>query len=116
MELSPGAPPITVRYKADGGAVRGSAEKCDSGRVLLVPVDSALRPAFLRTALCDSHNHYEFAGVRPGEYYAVAFAGISPPNFMPGLDDTLLNQGTHVTVRPNETSPADLRAVAPPPY
>ncbi len=114
MELSPGAPPITVRYKADGGAVRGSVEKCDSGRVLLVPVDASLRADFFRVALCDSHNHYEFGAIRPGEYYVVAFAGPMPPRFRHnlGLADLRprLNQGVHITVRARETSSADLRA------
>ena len=37
VELSSGAVPITLVYKTNGGTVRGTAEKCASGGVVLVP-------------------------------------------------------------------------------
>jgi hypothetical protein len=37
VEFSSGAVPITLVYKANGGAVRGTVERCDWGSVALVP-------------------------------------------------------------------------------
>jgi hypothetical protein len=70
VELSSEAVPVTVVYKTNGGALRGTVEKCASGPVLLVPQDTARQwLGFLRAARCDSNDRYGIAGVRPGEYY-----------------------------------------------
>src|ERR1035438_1938032 len=69
---------ITVVYKTDGGVVRGTAENCASGGVVLVPRDPSLRRGFSRSGPCDSSDRYEVRAMRPGEYYAVAFAGKGP--------------------------------------
>jgi hypothetical protein len=105
---------ITVVYKADGGSVTGKAENCASGGVLLVSVDAALRrPALAKSGPCDSSGHYEIRAVRPGEYYALAFAGNGPAL---ALDETLLKQAVRVTVRSGEASVADVRTVTKPVY
>jgi hypothetical protein len=110
VELSSGAIPITVVYKTNGGAVRGTVEKCASGPVLLIPQDKARQwLGFLRSAHCDSNDRYGITGLRPGEYYALAFAGDGP---LPELDEGLLNQASKVTVRAGEATSADLRAIA----
>jgi carboxypeptidase family protein len=110
VELSSGAVPVTVVYKTNGGAVRGTVEKCASGPVLLIPQDMARQwLGFLRAAQCDSNDRYGITGVRPGEYYALAFAGGGP---LPELDDGLLNQASKITVRAGEASWADLRAIS----
>jgi hypothetical protein len=99
---------ITLVYQTHGGALRGTVEKCASRAVLLVPQDAAMRrPGFFRWAACDANDHYEIAAVRPGEYYALAFAGSAP---IPAYDG-LLKQASSVTVRAGETSSADLPAV-----
>jgi 5-hydroxyisourate hydrolase-like protein (transthyretin family) len=118
VELSSGAVPITLLYKANGGTVRGTAEKCASGGVALVPQDPALRrPGFLYSKPCDSNDRYEIGNVRPGDYYLAAFPGDGPdPWFRAKLDDTILNQAIRVSVRAGETSPVDLRAITPPRY
>ena len=55
--------------------------------------------------------------VRPGEYYVLAIAASNASPFWdPRWDDAVLNQASKVTVRPSETSSADLRAIPPPPY
>ena len=105
---------ITVMYKSDGGSVRGSAENCASGGVLLVPADPVLRrPGFSKSGPCDAAGHYEIRAVRPGDYYALAFAGNGP---VLALDQALLNQAVKVTVRAGEASSADLRAITKPVY
>jgi len=110
VELSSEAVSVTVEYKTNGGAVGGTVEKCASGPVLLVPQDTSRQwLGFLRAARCDSNDRYGIAGVRPGEYYALAFAGDGP---LPELDRGLLNQASKVTVRAGEASWADLRAIS----
>jgi len=105
---------ITVVYKSDGGVVRGAAENCASGGVLLVPSDPARRrPGFSKSGPCDSSGNYEIRAVRPGEYYALAFAGNGP---VPVLDEALLNEAVKVTVRAGEASSADVRTITKPVY
>ena len=104
---------ITVVYKTDGGSVRGKAENCASGGVVLVPSDPARRRVFSRSAACDSSGAYEVDAVRPGDYYALAFAGNGP---VLTLDDVLLNQAVKVSVRAGEASSADLRTITKPIY
>jgi len=94
--------------------VRGTAENCASGGVVLVPSDPARRrPGFSKSGPCDSSGHYEVRAVRPGDYYALAFAGNGP---VLALDEALLNQAVKVTVRAGEASSADLRTITRPVY
>jgi hypothetical protein len=103
VELSSGAVPITVIYKTNGGNVLGTVEKCGSGRVALVPQDAAMRrPVFLRVALCNSNDRYEVMGVRPGEYYALAFAGDGDLPWNAILDGSLFSQAGRITVEAGE--------------
>jgi hypothetical protein len=110
VEIMSGAPPITIVYKPNGGTVRGTAEKCGSGRVWLVPQDAARQwLGFLRVAHCDANDRYEFTAVRPGDYYALALPSDGP---LPGLDLALFAQAAKVTVRAGESTSADLRVIA----
>jgi hypothetical protein len=105
---------ITVVYKSDGGSVRGTAENCASGGVVLVPSDpERRRPGFSKSGPCDASGHYEVRAVRPGDYYALAFAGNGP---VLALDESLLKQGVKVTVRAGEASSVDLRTITRPVY
>jgi hypothetical protein len=105
---------ISVIYKTDGGSVMGKAENCASGGVLLTPRDPAMRrPGFSKSAPCDANDHYEVRAVRPGDYYAVAFAGNGP---VVAVDEAMLNQAAKVTVRAGEASSADLKAATRPVY
>ena len=86
----------------------GSGRRCRSVR------NTVERKTAARQGMqCDSNDRYGIAGVRPGEYYALAFAGNGP---LPVLDRSLLNQASRVTVRAGEVSSADLRAIPQPPY
>jgi hypothetical protein len=105
---------ITMEYKADGGSVAGKAENCASGGVLLVPADPVhRRPIFFRSGACDANEHYEVAGVRPGDYLALAFAG---NGLVPAINDLLLQKAIKISVRAGESLQADLRAVTKPVY
>ncbi len=114
VEFLPGEVEMTVVYKAGGGSVQGVAENCLSGGVVLVPRDPLLRGHGLsRSGPCDASNRYEVRATRPGEYYAVAFAGNGP---VLTVDETMLNQSAKVTVRDGETASVDLRASTRPVY
>ena len=105
---------INVVYRTDGGSVSGKAMNCASGGVLLVPSDPVRRRAgFSKSGPCDSNGHYDVRAVRPGEYYALAFAGNGP---VLAVDEALLGQAVKVTVRAGEATSADLRAVTRPVY
>jgi hypothetical protein len=77
-----------------------------------VPRDPLLRGrGFSKSESCDAGDRYEVTAVRPGEYYALAFAGNGP--VMP-VDDVLLNQAAKVTVRAGEASSVDLKSITRP--
>jgi hypothetical protein len=115
VEFSSGAEPIALVYKTNGGAVHGAVEKCASGRVVLVPQDTAMqRPGFLLVAPCDSNGRYEATAVRPGEYYALAVPGDGSVTLNFDRLDAVFNQAAKITMRAGEASSADLRAIAPP--
>lgn len=106
IELSAALPPLTVVYKSDGGAVRGTVENCNSGMVLLVPQDHPELPVF--TGSCGSDNRFTIDTVRPGDYSALVLAGRR--RWMGDVDPALLPTASRVTVRSGETTQADLRA------
>ena len=103
---------ITAVYKSDGGSVTGRVENCRLGGVLLIPGDPGLQGrGFSRSGACDAGDHYQVQGVRPGEYYAVAFGGNGT---VPAVNEALLRQGVKVTVRAGTGSTVDLRALTQP--
>jgi len=116
-QILPGDLPLTVTYKLNGGTVRGSAESCRGGAVLLVPQDPALRrDGFIHRANCGKDGRYEIAAVRPGDYYGVVVAADNPAgerrNGFPypvELDENLMNRSVRVTIRAGEATLADMR-------
>jgi len=103
--------PLTITYKLGGGSVRGTIEGCGSGHVFLVPQEPALRRnGFIRITTCDRNGRFEFPAVRPGEYYGLATA-MEPRSrsFAALSDDRVLKPAVKVTVRPNESTSADIR-------
>jgi hypothetical protein len=104
VELSAGSPDLTIVYKSDGGSVRGAVEKCGTGQVWLVALHAPqLRNYF---AACDAAGRFEFNAVRPGDYYAIALPGYE---LWPGtVDAAILQRAARLTVRPVETTRADL--------
>jgi hypothetical protein len=77
FELVEGGPPLRFLLKAGGGRVRGTVETGSGAGVLLVPPDG--RPVLLPSSCCDGGG-FEFASVRPGDYYAVAFHASDGPS------------------------------------
>jgi len=63
---------------------------------------------FFHSVRCDAKDRYEIGAVRPGEYYAVAFAG---RDSAPSLDASALQQARHITVKAAETVSVDLSAI-----
>jgi len=117
VELSAGSPPITVIYKTHGGSLRGTVEQCASGGVALVPQDPAMRyPGFTYGARCDARDRYDITGIRPGDYYALASfsPGDTPPFWTPRFDDRYVTQADRVTIRPGESTTADLKILVQP--
>src|SRR5262245_56613696 len=90
VDLYPGAPPLRIVFRFDPGSVRGTVERCEAARVVLIPQEETLRSeALMRGAVCDSSGRYDVAGLRPGDYYAFAFDHIGYPTGL--LDRTLVN-------------------------
>ena len=74
LEIGAGAPPIRVIYRAGAGRVNGTVENGDGATVVLLPKEEALLTyQYVRSVKCDSQGRYELDGLRPGDYYALAF-------------------------------------------
>jgi len=113
VELTAGAV-LTVVFQADGGAVRGTVENCGDGGVLLVPQDPAARRSEeIRRTLCEAGGRYEFAGVRPGDYYVIALLR-DPSAYFWSMEwkDAMEKQSASATVKAKEAVTLDLKAVA----
>jgi hypothetical protein len=109
VEITSGAVPLTVTIRTDGGTVRGSVDDCAGGSVVLVPQNT---PAldFSRTAKCRAGGAFEIGVLRPGEYYAYAFANPPGPlEYGPLTMSPTTNQAVRVTVRANEATQINLK-------
>jgi hypothetical protein len=113
VDLLPGALPVTVVYRTNGGGVRGSVEDCGAATVVFYPADAGLQvPEFTRRATCGERGRFEISNMRPGEYYGLAFdqpPGLDAMFFGFTLDQGLINRAVRVTVRAGEFSEAELR-------
>jgi 5-hydroxyisourate hydrolase-like protein (transthyretin family) len=74
VEFAPGSAPIRAVFQRNPGAVRGTVEGSTHATVVMIPVDERLRGIEpLAKAQCDPHGRFEIGGLRPGDYYALAF-------------------------------------------
>jgi hypothetical protein len=79
VEIAAIPPPLRVVLKPATGRVHGAVEEGGGATVVLLPKDEArLNNQFIRSAKCDGEGRYEISGVRPGEYYALAFRSAEP--------------------------------------
>ena len=106
--FSAGSPAVTIVYKANGGTVRGTVEKCGTGQVWLVPQDAPARRHY--AGACDATSNgpsrFEINGVPPGESYALAVPGYE---LWPGnVDAAFVQRASRLSVRAGETTQADL--------
>jgi hypothetical protein len=115
VELS-GDAVVTVVYRSNGATLRGTAENCLTGQVVVIPVDRGLRmPATFGKGWCDANNRFQISSMRPGEYYALAVAGSAdiPPGGLPNYDEDTLRQAVRVTLRAGEITETNLHAIYP---
>ena len=121
VEILPGDLPLTVTYRLNGGTIRGTAEGCATGQVVLIPQDPALRrDGFIRRTGCGQNGRFEITAVRPGEYYGLAVVAPAGPRLSDfsagpplaaGLEQNLVNQSIRITIRSNEATLADLHPI-----
>lgn len=107
--IASAALPLIVRFGLGGGGVRGTVDGCDQRDVLLVPEEPALRRAgFLRATKCDVNGHFEFAAMRPGEYYGLVLAK-EQHSRADITDERVLRRAGKVSVNANETTQVSLQ-------
>ena len=76
VEIAASPPPLRFILKPAASRVHGVVEEGAGATVVLLPKDEArLNNRFIRSTKCDGEGRYEFSGVRPGDYYALAFRG-----------------------------------------
>jgi hypothetical protein len=112
--LGPGAPPLRVVFKSDGGTVRGAVDQGEGRAVALIPADESLLDAmFVATTQTGEGGRYEFTNVRPGEYRAVAFDHLGDPDALtdPIFVRSLSSWTTTVRVEKSQAVPLDLKVV-----
>jgi hypothetical protein len=113
VQILSSAHTLTLAYKRNGGIVHGTIENCANGWIFLVPQEPALRrEGFINQVKCGPDGRFEFTAVRPGEYYGFAVAAnslmpVSPMN----PDQNLINQSVRISVRPNESTDAEIRLI-----
>ena len=114
VEIASAGQPLTLTYKTNGGAVRGTVESCASGTVLLAPQDAAKRwPQSVLSATCDANNRYQISSLRPGDYYALALpADPSSPISFVEFGESLVSQSARVSVHAGETTFLNLRVTS----
>jgi hypothetical protein len=112
--LAPGAVPLRVVFKSDGGTVRGTVAEGEGMAVALVPADEALLdPLFVATTTAGEGGRFELGNLRPGEYHAFAFDRIGDPDALsdPIFVRSLAGQSTTVRVEHGRAASVDLKVV-----
>jgi hypothetical protein len=109
VDLGPGSDPFQVVFSAGVGTLRGTVEHGEGATVILTPRDPAETTTF-REEPCGANGVFEFTGVPPGDYYAVAFnrsnARTLPPNELP---NAILPIATNVRIESGATASVELR-------
>lgn len=113
VRVAGGDQTVEFTFRYGGGTVQGTVQDCGDAHVVLLPQDPPLRrPGLLHETKCEANGHFEFSGVRPGEYYGIAIGGEGAGQWFTGLsDDRVLRQAGRVTVRANEHTSAEIPLV-----
>jgi hypothetical protein len=114
VELTAAAPALRVMYNANPSSVHGTVEKGECTVILLLP-NPPVPPLGGRTQPCKAGEAFEFVGVPPGEYYALAFERAdpsAPPH--PAYLMNLLPYATRVSVAQGPSAPIQLSITALP--
>lgn len=113
VPLNAASPPIRVVLKL-GSTVTGTVEKCAGASVLLVPQTLANgQNGWFRE--CGAGGSFEFAGIPPGQYYAIAILGVDMRGLQTFADPEHLRVLTRdaTSVRVDEGAVASVQLKAP---
>jgi hypothetical protein len=107
--LSPGVGPLRIIVKPASGAVRGTVQKGEGAFVVILP--RTLRSGDLvRSTASGPNGGFEFTGIPPGEYYAIAVARLDPQDLAsPAYAREIAATATSVRVENNFTVSVDLK-------
>lgn len=100
VEILSGEIPVSIRFHAGGGAIRGTVKDCGSATILLLPQDPAMRrQGLVRSARCAEGDRFEIPSIRPGAYYVLALESGSAPLVPPhNLDQDYVNQSLRLNI------------------
>jgi hypothetical protein len=78
FEILDGSTPIRVFYKRGAPTVSGLVEGGAHAQVIFVPQDETIRSGTMVTTSADSGGRFQRLGLRPGDYYVLAFDAYDP--------------------------------------
>lgn len=111
-EFTPNSPPLRIVYRSDGGTLRGTVEDCGNASIVVAPQDASLQrgdPYSVRFGRCSANGQFEIGNLRPGKYYAFAFATPSDrASFLAALPN-LVNNAVSIEVQAKESVTAELK-------
>ena len=106
IELVEGGPALRVIFKSGGGLVRGTIEHGDRAGVALIPQDG--RPVLWPSSCCEG-GRFEFANVRPGDYYCALPSRRHRRAVDPAVSRNLIAHAASVHVESGGTAWMDLK-------
>ncbi len=112
VELLSGSAPIRVIFRPNPGRVTGTVDDCNGQAVVLWQLDDPIITfRWSESQQCNAEGHFDFTDLRPGDYYAYAFATVDDPFFLSNVDfaRSLKPRATRVHVNPGETTNIELK-------
>jgi hypothetical protein len=112
VEVSASSPAVRLLYRSDGGRLHGTVENGAWTNVVLFPQNPALLfyNLQLRLAQCDGEGRFEIAGIRPGDYYAIAVDRVEWSAFeSPAFTAAIARDAARVRVEAGVAATVELR-------
>jgi 5-hydroxyisourate hydrolase-like protein (transthyretin family) len=107
VNLEVGAPPIHLVYRADVGSVHGTVEKGANATVVLFRTEATTALAIIPATPAGK---FELAGMRPGDYSAIAFARVERDVLQdPAFVQRLIRGAVKVRVEPGQSASVELQ-------